>query len=218
MKNMKLSVVGLTLGSLMLLGLMLPVLATAQDDESTSAVSALLEEVVVTARKREESAQNVPLSVTAYGSQQLEALKIRDLQNLSVAMPNVAMDDIGTFRSTANFSIRGLGINSSIPSIDPTVGVFIDGVYIGQNIGVILDMFDIQSIEVLRGPQGTLFGRNVTGGAVLINTKRLATIYGSEHALKLSNTDPHGLTIRIRIPYTPKSGPETGMARSVANS
>lgn len=172
MKNMKLSVIGLTLGSLMLLGLVLPALATAQDDESTSAVSALLEEVVVTARKREESAQNVPLSVSAYGSQQLEALKIRDLQNLAVAMPNVAMDDIGTFRSTANFSIRGLGINSSIPSIDPTVGVFIDGVYIGQNAGVILDMFDIKSIEVLRGPQGTLFGRNVTGGAVLINTKR----------------------------------------------
>jgi iron complex outermembrane receptor protein len=72
----------------------------------------------------------------------------------------------------ANFSIRGLGINSSIPGIDPTVGVFIDGVYLGQNSGVVVDMFDIQSLEVLRGPQGTLFGRNVTGGAVLINTRR----------------------------------------------
>ncbi|MCH7507946.1 MAG: TonB-dependent receptor [Proteobacteria bacterium] len=153
------------------LGLATPVIAQ-EEAEALSTAELLLEEVIVTARKREESAQHVPLSVTAYGSQQLEALKIRDLQNLSVAMPNVAMDDIGTFRSTANFSIRGLGINSSIPSIDPTVGVFIDGVYIGQNAGIILDMFDIHSVEILRGPQGTLFGRNVTGGAVLINTKR----------------------------------------------
>jgi iron complex outermembrane receptor protein len=127
---------------------------------------------MVTARKRQEAAQSVPIAITAFGSKQLEALKIRDLGNLSVGIPNVAMDDIGTFRSVANFSIRGLGINSSIPSIDPTVGVFIDGVYQGQNAGIVIDMFDIQSIEVLRGPQGTLFGRNVTGGAVLINTKK----------------------------------------------
>ncbi len=172
MKSTKLYVIGFTLFSLIFLGLVLPTSVVAQEEESSDATSALLEEVTVTARKREESAQNVPLSVTAYGARQLEALKVRDLQNLAVAMPNVAMDDIGTFRSTANFSIRGLGINSSIPSIDPTVGVFVDGVYIGQNSGVILDMFDIKSIEVLRGPQGTLFGRNVTGGAVLINTKR----------------------------------------------
>ena len=143
----------------------------AQEQDTNSSGSALLEEVMVTARKRDESAQDVPISVTAYGSEQLDALKIRNLENLAVGIPNVAMDDIGTFRSTANFSIRGLGINSSIPSIDPTVGVFVDGVYMGQNTGITLDMFDIKSVEVLRGPQGTLFGRNVTGGAVLINTK-----------------------------------------------
>ena len=91
--------------------------------------------------------------------------------DLSVWVPNVAMDDIGTARGTVNFSIRGLGINSSISSIEPTVGVFIDGVYIGQNAGTVIDMFDIERLEVLRGPQGTLFGRNVTGGAVLISTK-----------------------------------------------
>lgn len=144
--------------------------AQAQEEETGS--SALLEEVVVTARKREELSQSVPIAITAYNSEQLEALKVRDLSNLSVKMPNVALDDIGTFRTIANFSIRGLGINSSIPSIDPTVGVFVDGVYMGQNAGVVIDMSDIQSIEVLRGPQGTLFGRNVTGGAILINTRR----------------------------------------------
>jgi len=153
-------------------GILAAPLAFAQDDTSSGAAGALLEEITVTARKREEMAQSVPISISAFSGTQLEALKVRDLQDLSIAMPNVSLDDIATFRTTANFSIRGLGINSSIPSIDPTVGVFVDGVYMGQNLGVVIDMYDIASIEVLRGPQGTLFGRNVTGGAILVNTKR----------------------------------------------
>lgn len=135
------------------------------------ATSILLEEIVVTARKRDESAFDVPIAITAYSSEQLEILKVRDLQSLSVGIPNVAFDDIGTLRGVANFSIRGLGVNSSIPSIDPTVGTFVDGIYLGTNAGTVFDVFDLESIEILRGPQGTLFGRNVTGGAVLLNTK-----------------------------------------------
>lgn len=149
------------------------VISTVQaQDAARHGASALLEEVVVTARKREEGAQDVPLSVSAFNSDQLETLKVRDLTSLKVGMPNVALEDVGTTRGTANFSIRGLGINSSIPSIDPTVGVFQNGVYLGVNNGIIFDLFYIASIEVLRGPQGTLFGRNVTGGAVLMNTKK----------------------------------------------
>ncbi len=144
--------------------------ALAQDARSGS-VASLLEEVVVTARKREEGAQEVPLSVTAYNADQIETLKVRDLFSLSTGMPNVVLDDVGTTRGTANFSIRGLGINSSIPGIDPTVGLFVNGVYIGNNVGVVFDSFDLESIEVLRGPQGILFGRNVTGGAILMNTR-----------------------------------------------
>lgn len=159
-----------TLGVVVATGLALPV--AAQEGERSVASTALLEEVIVTARKRDEPVQDVPIAITAFPAEQLDALKIRDLSNLSVRMPNVALDDIRTFPTTANFSIRGLGVNSSIPSIDPTVGVFIDGVYQGQNAGVVIDMSDIRSIEVLRGPQGTLFGRNVTGGAILINTRR----------------------------------------------
>lgn len=136
-----------------------------------AASSVLLEELIVTARKTEELASETPIAITAYGSDQLEALKVRDLTNLAVGIPNVALDDAGTSRGVANFSIRGLGINSSIPSIDPTVGIFVDGVYMGINNGILFDMFDIQSIEVLRGPQGIAFGRNVTGGAVQLTTK-----------------------------------------------
>lgn len=95
-----------------------------------SAVDVLRDEVLVTGTKKAdaENVQDVPLAVTAYGEEQLDALKVRDLQSLTTSMPNVSFDDVGTTRGVANFSIRGLGINSSIPGIDPTVGVFKDGV------------------------------------------------------------------------------------------
>jgi len=161
--------------SLVIAGCLVPLLfstatVTQAQELRRSSSNILMEEVTVTARKREEAIKDVPLSITAFNGDQLETLKIRDLTNLAVTMPNVALDDIGTSRGVANFSIRGLGVNSSIPSIDPTVGVFVDGIYMGLNSGIIFDTFDLDSIEVLRGPQGTLFGRNVTGGAVLINT------------------------------------------------
>ena len=146
--------------------------AAAQAQDAFGVSSVLLEKITVTARKREEPIQNVPLSVTHFSSEQIDALKVTDLESLAVHMPNVALDDVGTVKGVANFSIRGIGINSSIPSVDPTVGVFVDGVYLGQTSAALLDTFDVESIEVLRGPQGTLFGRNVTGGAVLINTKK----------------------------------------------
>ncbi len=145
--------------------------------QEQSAEEDAVETIMVTARKRTESIQDVPLSITAFGAEQIEAQKVRNLSSLAVGIPNVSFDDIGTTAGTANFSIRGIGINSSIASIDPTVGVFVDGVYMGVNSGIIFDTFDIASIEVLRGPQGILFGRNVTGGAVLINTKKPSDVF-----------------------------------------
>ena len=128
--------------------------------------------IVVTGTKTQdpEDVQDVALSVSAFNADTLEAYKVRDVQGLTYQAPNVSLDQVGTSRGTANFSVRGLGINSSIPSIDPTVGVFVDGVYLGINGGVVFDLFDLDSVEILRGPQGVLFGRNVTGGAVVINT------------------------------------------------
>lgn len=114
----------------------------------------------------------MPIAMTAYSGEQLEALQVRSVDELSFAMPNVALDPVGTTRGTANLSIRGLGINSSIPGVDPTVGVFIDGMYLGMSHGALYDTSDVESMEVLRGPQGLLFGRNVTGGAVVLRTRR----------------------------------------------
>lgn len=129
-------------------------------------------EIVVTGTKTRnaENVQDIPLAVTAFNADTLEAYKIRDISGLSFQVPNVSLDQVGTSRGTANFTVRGIGINSSIPSIDPTVGVFVDGVFLGVNGGVVFDLFDLDSVEILRGPQGVLFGRNVTGGAVVINT------------------------------------------------
>lgn len=145
--------------------------AFAQEEEG-SAIDALTADIVVTATKKKdvENVQAVPLAITAFSQGSLEAIKVRDLQSLSYSTPNVSLDQVGTSRGTANFSIRGLGVNSSIPSIDPTVGVFVDGVYMGVNNGLVFDMFDLGSVEIARGPQGILFGRNTTGGAVIINT------------------------------------------------
>lgn len=142
--------------------------------EADSEVGLFFEEILVTATKKSsaQALQDVPVAVTAFGERQLDAMHFKGIGDLSYKIPNVSFDDIGTSRGMANFSIRGLGINSSIPSIDPTVGVFIDGMYMGIIEGVLFDQFDLSSVEVLRGPQGLLFGRNVTGGAVLLNTTR----------------------------------------------
>ncbi|GLK45634.1 MULTISPECIES: TonB-dependent receptor [Novosphingobium] len=146
--------------------------AAADSASSSANDSGALDTIVVTATKRGQASnvQDVPFAVTAFGAAQLEEQHFTTLQSLSYNMPNVQLNAVGTTPGYANFSIRGLGINSSIPSIDPTVGVFVDGVYLGVSAGVVFGNFDIEGLEVLRGPQGLLFGRNVTGGAMVIRT------------------------------------------------
>lgn len=158
--------------SLVALAVASPVSAQSADTDTDGAIGALNEQIVVTATKKAqvEDVQDVPLAVTAFNDETIEILKVRDLGSLSYAAPNVSLDQVGTTRGVANFSVRGLGINSGIPSVEPTVGVFVDGVYLGTNNGVSFDLFDLGSVELVRGPQGILFGRNTTGGAVLLNT------------------------------------------------
>ncbi len=161
----------LSLGLISLFVVFLPQSGALAQDGSAAA---LLEEIVTTARKKSdaEAVQDVPAAINAFGAPQLEAMFVQKLTDIGYIMPNVQMEEIGTFPGVQNFSIRGQGINSSIPSVDPTVGVFVDGVYLGSTFGVVLDTFDIERIEVLRGPQGLLFGRNVTGGAVVVQNAR----------------------------------------------
>jgi len=144
--------------------------AFSTDNLNGISSNVLIEDIVVTARKKEESAQDVPIALSAMSQDQLEIIKFRDFNDLAVGMPNVAMDEIGTTKGTQNFSIRGVGINSSIASVEPSVAIVLDGVYMANSAGMVFDMFDLESIQILRGPQGTLFGKNSTGGAVIVNT------------------------------------------------
>ncbi len=141
---------------------------------SAGIAAAAVDEIVIYAQKkgRAENLQEVPAAVSAYNSGQLDGIVFEKLDDLSYSIPNVQLEQVGTFPGVQNFSIRGQGINSSIPSVDPTVGVFIDGIYQGTTYGTVLDTWDLESVEILRGPQGLLFGRNVTGGAVTVRTAR----------------------------------------------
>lgn len=173
----------------------LPSVAIAQD----GAAGALLEEIVTTARKRSqaEAIQDVPIAVSAFGAVQLDALFVKKIDDLSYMMPNVQLESVGTFPGVQNFSIRGQGINSSIPSVDPTVGVFVDGLYMGTTYGVVIDTFDLESVEVLRGPQGLLFGRNVTGGAVVLRNARPNGEFGTRFRVGATNEDQYNVAFAI---------------------
>ncbi|MCL4713489.1 MAG: TonB-dependent receptor [Hyphomonadaceae bacterium] len=162
------------------------------------------DEIVVTALKHgERNVQDVPVAITAFGADQLEALNYNDLQSLTYSIPNVQFEDVGTARGVANFSIRGLGINSSIPSVDPTVGVFVDGMYLGINAGVLADNFDLAGIEVLRGPQGVLFGRNVTGGAVVIRTAAPTDVFEVRGGVQVETGLNYTADLAISGPIVP---------------
>lgn len=138
--------------------------AIAQEESET--------EIVVYATKRgAQAVQDVPLAITAFSGEALENSFATDIESLSYSIPNVSLDRLGP-PGFANFTIRGLGSNSSIPSLDPAVGTFVDGIYMGTNAGMIQDFINLESIEVLRGPQGVLFGKNVVGGAVMLRTRR----------------------------------------------
>jgi iron complex outermembrane recepter protein len=185
----------LTVAAVAVTAFVLPTPVVAQQGSA----GALLEEIVTTARKRSEAeaAQSVPVAVNVFGADQIEALFAKKLDDLSYLMPNVQLEAVGTFPGVQNFSIRGQGINSSIPSVDPTVGVFVDGLYMGTTYGVVIDTFDLESVEVLRGPQGLLFGRNVTGGAVVLRNKRPTGDFGMR--VRVGSTDEEQVNVAASI-------------------
>ncbi|HEY9547451.1 MAG TPA: TonB-dependent receptor [Solimonas sp.] len=151
----------------------LPTLAVPQAPPATPAVPAddrpvLLEEVIVTARKREEPLQDVPVSVSAFNADQLDARGIQDVRDLTTAVPGLTVTDLGGYNL---IYLRGIGTDIFIPSAEPSVATYLDGVYFPSGHSLAQAFGAIDRIEVLKGPQGTLFGRNSTGGAVSIWSK-----------------------------------------------
>ena len=141
-------------------------LALAQEPARTSG----LEEIIVTAQKRVESAQDVPIALSVFDSRALEAANIDRIEEIVFRTPNFTMMRVNV--GEPQFYIRGVGSNSDSAAGDPTVGVFQDEIYVGRISGAAFDVFDMERVEVLRGPQGTLFGRNTSGGAVNFVPKR----------------------------------------------
>jgi iron complex outermembrane receptor protein len=128
-----------------------------------------LEEILVTAERREQSLQDVPLSVTAFTGEMVEEAQIVRMEDVTIRTPNLKMTAFNTAES--QIFLRGIGSTNDGPVSDPSVAVFIDEVYIGRPSGASTDLYDLERIEVLRGPQGTLYGRNAAGGAINIFTK-----------------------------------------------
>ena len=131
--------------------------------------SAGLEEIVVTAQRREQSLQEVPISVTAFTARDIENRAATNLTELAATTPNVSFNSSVTGQ---NIRIRGVGAGDTTLIFDPGVGVYVDGLYLPRMSGLNLDLVGIERVEVLRGPQGTLFGRNTIGGAINITTSR----------------------------------------------
>jgi len=171
----------------------LPTAAAAQNvDGQTEAdekeKSGFGEIVVYAQRKsRGEKLQDVPMAITAVDAKALEQAHAVDIRDVGRLVPNAQLDGVGTFPGFANFFMRGVGVSTSVRSLDPAVNIVQDGMVIGYQAGAILDTFDTESVEILRGPQGVLFGRNASGGLVSLRSKRPTGDFGAEAKLTFGN-------------------------------
>lgn len=146
-------------------------LAAPETLYAQSASERALEEVVVTARKREESLQETPVAVTALNGDALRAAQIGNMEDLVKNVPGLTARE---GRKEGSFTIRGVGVRADDLQLDPGVGIYVDGVFIPRTDSQIVDVINAQSVQVLRGPQGTLFGKNTAGGAMLMTSKKPA--------------------------------------------
>ena len=154
-----------------LAALLLPMSVSAQQpaapaEEEDKSEAQELAGVTVTARKREETLQEVPVAVTAYTAESLDKLNVEDIGDLDAFVPNLTIYAARGSSSTVTAFIRGVGQADPLWGVDPGVGIYLDDVYIARPQGALLDVFDVERIEVLRGPQGTLYGKNTIGGAI----------------------------------------------------
>jgi iron complex outermembrane receptor protein len=143
--------------------LLLPSLATGQS---------VLEEIVVIAQKREQNLQDVGISVTAFSGDQLRALGMEDTTDLETQIPGLLIGEYGGAGATTTLNIRGVAQLDFADHQESPNAVYVDGTYVSFIGGVNVSMFDLERVEVLRGPQGTLFGRNATGGLIHLITKK----------------------------------------------
>jgi iron complex outermembrane receptor protein len=155
--------------------------ASAQSAQAANAAPAdQVEQVTVTAQKREQNLQSVPIAVSAFNADRLTDQATHSITDLTAMAPNVSLQVVGAYPYASTFFIRGLGFADVESTYEPAVGVEVNGVYLARNSGATTDFFDINSVEILRGPQGTLYGRNTIGGVVDIQTKQPTGVLDGE--------------------------------------
>ncbi len=172
-----------------------------------------IREIVVTAQKRAESVQDVPIAISAFDSAALRERAIADVSGLSAITPNVTLDASTPFSGSSavlGATIRGIGSSDFAFNIDSAVGVYLDGVYLGRSIGANQDLLDVERIEVLKGPQGTLFGRNTIGGAISIVTRNPGDEFHVTGDVTVGSYDRMQLRGLVEMPIT------TGLSSSLA--
>lgn len=161
-----------------------------------------LAEIIVTAQKRAENMQDVPISVAAVTGEALANQQVTNITALSNSIPNVQINTFSNSPDSAVFTIRGVGVNDADPYVGTTVSVVVDGVVVGVNTAALLSLFDIDRVEILRGPQGTLFGANTTGGVINVVTKQPTGEFGGEAQVVYGNYDRLNLNAALNFPIT----------------
>lgn len=164
-----------------------------------------LSEIVVVARKRSESLQQTPVAVSAVSADDLAARGSNSISSVADIAPNVTFNSTASNSGSSNAAvifIRGIGQSDFYPQVDPGVGVYLDGVYISRSTGAVLDLVDVQQVEVLRGPQGTLYGKNTIGGAINITTRAPEDHLGGYIEVTGGRYDRIDAKARLDLPVT----------------
>ena len=167
-----------------------------------------IEEVVVSAQKRNENNQNVPIAVTSFSASLWENMGLSKITDISEFTPNVEMDFTAPFSgSTQVLSayIRGIGQSDFAFNLEPGVGVYVDGVYFARNVGAVFDLLDLDHVEILKGPQGTLFGRNTIGGAINIITRPPAEYFSYKGEITTGKYNRVDIRASVDAPLIPET-------------
>jgi iron complex outermembrane receptor protein len=164
----------------------------------------LIENLIITGKRRDDEIQQVPISLTQFNPDSIERANLRRLDDVPAKVPNLVFDQGIGLANSARTSLRGLSSNQSSSAADPVIGLYVDGVYRTRLQGSLLSLFDVDTIEVLRGPQGTLFGKNSVGGAINITTKAPDFDFGGMAEVRIGNFDRLEARGVINVPLVPE--------------
>ena len=159
-----------------------------------------IEQIIVTSQKRVKNLEEVPVSVAAMNEKAIEQTGLRELQEMDEYIPNLQMSKGSSYKT--NITIRGVGSSSRNIGFDSRVGVYVDGVYMGQSPATNQDILDVERIEVLRGPQGTLFGKNTVAGAISMITKAPDEEFSGKVKVDIGNYASRRIAASVNVPLS----------------